>query len=111
MERIVNHIRDQRFRLPHGAVVACTCSVGVAAFPLLTSDPDAAEWEQVANLADAAAFLAKRRGRDGWTEASAAPGLRSAVVPDLLAIAREDIEAGVSQGLLVLRGSQRPLLA
>jgi diguanylate cyclase (GGDEF)-like protein len=104
-ERIVTHVRDQRFPLEPGvAPLQCTCSVGVAVFPFLPGDPDALEWEQVVKLADAAAYLAKRRGRDGWVEISAAESLTNADLPELLEAVRRDIEEAADRSLVRLRG-------
>jgi diguanylate cyclase (GGDEF)-like protein len=109
-ERIVQHMRSQQFPLDPGeAPLSCTCSVGVAVFPFVPGDPDALEWEQVVKLADAAAYLAKRRGRDGWVEVSAPEDANSADLPELLEDMRRDIEAAAEQGRVRLRGRRGAL--
>jgi diguanylate cyclase (GGDEF)-like protein len=92
-ERIVSAVRNELFRLDSGELLRCTCSVGAAALPFLPGDPDALEWEQVVDLADAAVYAAKRRGRDRWIVLSPAEGLRPSDLPDLLEAARQDLDA------------------
>jgi diguanylate cyclase (GGDEF)-like protein len=46
--------------------VALTCSVGFSAFPLSLKWPRALDWRQGLDLADAALYMAKHSGRDGW---------------------------------------------
>lgn len=92
-ERIVSAVRNQHFRLEGGELLRCTCSVGAAALPFLPGDPDALEWEQVVDLADAAVYAAKRRGRDRWIVLSPAEGLRASDLPDLLDAARHRLDA------------------
>lgn len=91
--RIVSAVRNQDFRLDSGELLRCTCSVGAAALPFLPGDPDALEWEQVVDLADAAVYAAKRRDRDRWIVLSPAEGLRPSDLPDLLDAARHRLDA------------------
>jgi diguanylate cyclase (GGDEF)-like protein len=104
-ERIVAAARGHAFRIDSGETLHCTCSVGVAGLPFLPSDPDALEWEQVVDLADAAVYAAKRRGRDGWVVLNAAPGLTSMDLPDLLEAARNRLDAPETARLLGVRAS------
>ena len=108
-ERIVSAVRNELFRLDSGELLHCTCSVGAAALPFLPGDPDALEWEQVVDLADAAVYAAKRRGRDRWIVLSPAEGLRPSDLPDLLEAARQDLDAAETTRLIRLQdgGTQR----
>jgi diguanylate cyclase (GGDEF)-like protein len=102
-ERICAHMRSLRVRVEHGLELGCSCSVGVAALPFIAAAPDALEWEQVIALADAAAYLAKARGRDGWVELSPAGTVGASDVPDLLEAARQ-LTPNPSPQLLQVRG-------
>lgn len=105
-ERIVAAARSHVFRIDSGESLHCTCSVGVAALPFLPGDPDALEWEQIVDLADAAVYAAKRQGRDGWVVLSATPGLTSMDLPDLLDAARHRLDAPETARLLGVRASR-----
>ena len=72
------------FRLDDGTPVQRSCSVGFAAFPLAPAHPAALDWTAVVDLADAALFVVKREGRDGWlgllrAEAAEPASLRGAL--------------------------------
>lgn len=104
-ERIVAAARAQHFRLDSGELLRATCSVGVAALPFLPGDPDALEWEQVVDLADAAVYAAKHRGRDGWVVLSAAEGVTTIDMPDLVDAARNRLDAPETERLIRLQVS------
>jgi diguanylate cyclase (GGDEF)-like protein len=63
-ERIRTRVAAHPFRLPSGAVVHLTCSIGFALFPFSPRQPELLGWEQVLGLADLALYEAKARGRD-----------------------------------------------
>lgn len=68
-ERIVEALRGTSFVIDEsGQSVNCTCSLGVCTFPLTRETPEVMGWEQVVEIADAAAYLAKRDGGDNWVE-------------------------------------------
>lgn len=102
-ERIVSAVRNEVFRLDSGELLRCSCSVGAAALPFLPGDPDALEWEQVVDLADAAVYGAKRRGRNRWIVLAPAQGLRPSDLPDLLDAARNRLDAPETARLLSLQ--------
>ena len=106
-ERIVSAAREREFQLDSGERLQCTCSVGAAALPFLPGDPEALDWAQVVDLADAAVYAAKRRGRDGWVVLEPAAGVYSSDLPDLLDAARNRLDAAASEGLIQLRTSSR----
>jgi diguanylate cyclase (GGDEF)-like protein len=65
-ERARQAVADQPFDLPDGKALACSCSLGFAAFPLAPSEPQAFDWIETVNLADAALYQAKAGGRNAW---------------------------------------------
>jgi diguanylate cyclase (GGDEF)-like protein len=65
-QRVCEAVRDHVFVADEGLTLRRTCSVGFAPFPFVPRDPRAVSWDQVVGLADQAAYLAKRAGRDAW---------------------------------------------
>jgi diguanylate cyclase (GGDEF)-like protein len=63
--RIITAVRATPFEVD-GIELGCTCSIGVACYPALTTQPRALNWEAVLELADAATYIAKEEGRDRW---------------------------------------------
>lgn len=65
-ERAREAVAEAPFVLDDGARLMRTCSVGFAAYPPAPGHPSALDWPAVVDLADAALFVVKRHGRDGW---------------------------------------------
>jgi len=65
-QRVRDAVRDHVFVADEGVTLRRTCSVGFAAFPFVPRDPRSVSWDQVVGLADQAAYIAKRSGRDAW---------------------------------------------
>jgi diguanylate cyclase (GGDEF)-like protein len=65
-QRVRDAIRDHVFVAGEGVTLRRTCSVGFAAFPFIQWEPRAVSWDQVVGVADQAAYVAKRSGRDAW---------------------------------------------
>lgn len=65
-ERVRQAVERHTTTLPDGRTVRVTCSIGFAAFPFDLAARDALGWEAVIQLADEAAYTAKREGRNGW---------------------------------------------
>jgi len=87
-ERVRAAVAGEPFVLDDGTPVARSCSVGFAAFPLAPALPTALDWTAVVDLADAALFVVKRQGRDGWlglvdAQAADAATLRAALARPL----------------------------
>lgn len=59
-------VADKPFVLDDGEPLACTCSIGFAALPLLPGQPLALVWEATVGLADAALYRVKAGQRNGW---------------------------------------------
>lgn len=65
-QRVRDAIRDHVFVAGEGLTLRRTCSVGFAPYPFVPRDPRAVSWDQVVGMADQAAYIAKRSGRDAW---------------------------------------------
>ncbi|GAB2876078.1 ligand-binding sensor domain-containing diguanylate cyclase [Pseudoduganella ginsengisoli] len=65
-ERIRAAVADEPFILPDGMALPKTCSIGYACFPPARQLPEAADWQEVTEIADAALYVVKNSGRNGW---------------------------------------------
>ena len=109
-ERIRQAVRSHIFAAGDGRVLHRTCSVGFAAFPFLTTEPEGVPWDTVIELADQACYAAKRSGRDAWVE----------ILPTARTVAagvhgtRSSVTAGIADGTLAtvssLDGSEREVV-
>jgi diguanylate cyclase (GGDEF)-like protein len=63
-ERLRQAVEARVIRIDGGSPIQVTCSVGYAAYPFHTRDPDSESWMQVIALADHAAYIAKHAGRN-----------------------------------------------
>lgn len=102
-ERLRESVRQHMFRCDDGRVVRRTCSVGFAAFPFVPDKPDAVSWEVVLGLADQAAYVAKRSGRDAWVGI----GCAADTDPESVSAAGSVVEEMVASGHLEIVSSAR----
>jgi len=65
-ERARAAIAEEPFVLPDGSALAKSCSIGYASFPPARRFPQALGWQEVVEIADAALYLVKNSGRNGW---------------------------------------------
>lgn len=65
-ERARAAVADEPFKLPDGTDLPKTCSIGYACFPPSRHLPQGADWQAVVEIADAALYVVKNRGRNGW---------------------------------------------
>lgn len=69
-ETIARHLcqamRQHVFYLDDLSEIACTCSVGFVAFPILEEAPELFSWEDALEVADQCLYAAKHAGRDGY---------------------------------------------
>lgn len=93
-ERLRQSVRQHMFRCDDGRAVRRTCSVGFAAFPFAPDDPEAVSWEVVLGLADQAAYVAKRSGRDAWVGIRGTGATEPAAVSASGAVVHAMVEAG-----------------
>ena len=103
-ERIRSTIARTRFPVGRGEFVRTTCSIGFAPFPFVPGNAGELTWEHVLNLADMAAYRAKKL-RDSWVGWRATPA--AADVTDLVAVIERDAEAALREGLLEIRTGDR----
>ena len=73
-ERIRAAVDGRGFDVGGTQLVSKSCSVGFAAFPVLTRAPEAMSWRKALELADQALYLAKRSGRNAWIGLAADEG-------------------------------------
>ncbi len=105
-ERVRAAIADKPFVLDDGRRLAVSCSIGLAAMPLVVADPRALAWPEVVELADLALLEAKRSGRNAWvvlhaTASTRPQGLLQRVQPSLRnAVAAGELRAVVSREAL-----------
>lgn len=78
-ERVRAIVADQVFELGDGLQLSMSCSLGFSCFPLAPSAARALDWDAAVKSADAALYVVKRSGKNGWlgllqtrTESSAA---------------------------------------
>lgn len=65
-ERFRKAIAEHRFDPKYGKALRLSASIGVAPYPFSAANPGIAAWEQVADVADLAAYLAKTHGKNAW---------------------------------------------
>jgi diguanylate cyclase (GGDEF)-like protein len=66
-ERIVERVRASRFQIDDaGSLIRSTCSVGLSHFPFFDGALDSLDYEQIVEICDAAVYMVKASGRDGW---------------------------------------------
>ncbi len=66
-ERVRAAVAARAIPIGSGRTLRCTCSIGFAAYPLVSAAPSVAGWEDVITLADMALYRVKHTRRDGWT--------------------------------------------
>lgn len=77
MNRLLEAVRSRPMRTEEGLELECTCSMGVAVFPLDPDNPWALDWECMIEIADQANYLVKEQGRDGWCHIAAGPAFQA----------------------------------
>jgi len=65
-ERIRHAVSVQLFDIGGDQRIPVSCSVGLAEYPLFRDAQQQLGWEQMVELADAALYLVKQNGRNGW---------------------------------------------
>lgn len=71
-ERARAAVADRPFELDDGSLLSRTCSIGFCCFPLSTQHAGTVDWSTAVKIADAALYVVKSAGRDGWLGALSA---------------------------------------
>jgi len=75
MENLAERIREKiatfAFDIDLPLTISITCSIGIAAFPFITSNSELLTWQQTLNFADNALYIAKHNNRNAWVSLSA----------------------------------------
>ncbi|MFS8063737.1 MAG: GGDEF domain-containing protein, partial [Luteimonas sp.] len=100
-ERVLAAIAAHRFQVEDTSL-QLTCSVGLAGYRLFNVERQPG-WEQMVDLAEAALYWARRRGRDGWAAFQPAPGSDAA---SLLQDLQGDVDGLIASGRLQVLTSQ-----
>ncbi len=65
-ERICQSVSNEAIALTNGQMQTVTCSIGYAAYPFFTDQPNAFSWSETLAIADAGLYSAKKTGRNTW---------------------------------------------
>ncbi|MEJ6003343.1 two-component regulator propeller domain-containing protein [Paucibacter soli] len=95
-------VGEQPFVLDNGALLTMSCSLGFACFPLAPELPAALDWNSTVKIADAALYMVKRGGRDGWLGAVSAQAASAQALREQAALPLPD---WVATGGLHVAGS------
>ena len=101
-ERARAAIAEEAFLLPDGSGLAKTCSIGYACFPPARQFPQALGWQEVVEIADAALYLVKNSGRNGWYGVTAVD-VRN--LEDLRNLMRQPLAAWEGSGCAMIQRS------
>jgi diguanylate cyclase (GGDEF)-like protein len=96
-ERIRVELAAHSYQVGGGHVARLSASIGVTMFPFAPKKPRLLSWEQVATIADQAAYLAKDNGRNAWVGLY---GTRRISSDDLYERLNTDMEGLVNQGMV-----------
>ncbi len=96
-ERVRQSVAAEPFVVDGGLALHCTCSIGFACFPLAPAQPQVFDWNDAINLADAALYASKQRGRNAWSGVVGVSGdaqalRRHGTAADWLASSRLEVE-------------------
>jgi diguanylate cyclase (GGDEF)-like protein len=107
-ERIRVELAAHSYQVGGGHVARLSASIGVTMFPFAPKKPRLLSWEQVATIADQAAYLAKDNGRNAWVGLY---GTRRISSDDLYERLNTDMEGLVNQGMVEVTTSiESPLV-
>lgn len=95
-ERFRATIDEHRFDPKYGKALRLTASIGVSPYPFCETNPGIATWEQVADVADLAAYLAKTHGKNAWVHASGTEALTTQNLHQL----KDNLELLVESGMV-----------
>jgi diguanylate cyclase (GGDEF)-like protein len=104
--RACEAVSGEAFELPGGQALNCSCSIGFAPLPLVPALPRALDWSATVNLADAALFDAKTRGRNSYSGVLGAAQADPAVLAERCAAG--DWMGWLASGALDVERAERP---
>lgn len=93
-ERILAGVRESGIRVGPDDAAPVTCSIGVSHFPFFPDHARALDGQQVLQVAELCAYVARRRGKDGWVSLCGSkydPAFRYATLLDDLSGTPDDI--------------------
>lgn len=96
-ERIRVELAAHQYQVGGGHVARLSGSIGLAMYPFTPGRQQHLTWEQVANLADQAAYLAKENGRNAWVGIY---GGRKFASEDMYERLNSDLEELAMQGMV-----------
>jgi diguanylate cyclase (GGDEF)-like protein len=111
-ERFRNSIAEHRFDPMFGKALRLSASIGVAPYPFAAARPGLASWEQVADIADQCAYLAKSHGKDAWVCARGGDELTPAELAEIkdnleMLIQRRRVLASSSRTAIPIAGARQ----
>lgn len=65
-ERLRKAVAEHKFEIEDGRVIKITCSIGIASYPFLSSQPSLIGWEHAIDIADKVTCAVKNSGSNGW---------------------------------------------
>ena len=109
-ERIRTELAAHNYQVGGGCVAQLSASIGLTLFPFAPNKPRKLSWEQVASIADQAAYLAKRNGRNAWVGLYGTGRISSLNLYERLS---KDLQGLVEQGVVELTTSldSRPVIS
>ncbi len=96
-ERLRGELANHQFQVGGGHVARLSGSIGLTMFPFAQHKPQQLSWEQVATIADQAAYLAKENGRNAWVGIY---GTRKISSGDVYERLNTNLEGLVKQGMV-----------
>ncbi len=101
--RLLQQVATHAFRTGDGQTLSMTCSIGLAAFPMLDSAPDQLSFEQTAMVSDLALYRAKHDGRNRAVALAAGPGMAGMTPEETVLLGA--LDKAEAQGLLVVQAT------
>ena len=106
-ERMRHELADHQYQVGGGHVARLSGSIGVTMIPFIPNNISTLQWEQVMNVADQAAYLAKENGRNAWVGLY---GSRRITSDDIFERMKTDLESLIKQGLVEVTTSMENAL-
>lgn len=106
-ERIRAELANHQYQVGGGHVARLSGSIGLTIFPFAPHKSKLLSWEQVATIADKAAYLAKENGRNAWVGLY---GTHRITGEDIYKQVTMDLEGQINRGMVEITTSiKKPL--